>query len=132
MRVKVGADGLDELVARLRKVEDGPKLNAVLAPTQPEVARLVETDATSNARGRQMTKAVASNKYRANKGSVTITVGGTGSDRPWAVGAQFGAKRFRQFPAYRRDGYTVVPAIKDNADNIAGIYADAITAIIDP
>lgn len=122
--------GLQELLARLKQVDNGPKLSVALAPAQPAVIDLVERESRQRAQSRQMRRAEASNRYKANKASASVTIGGGGGDREWAVGAQFGSQRYRQFPPKRgTDGYTVVPAAKDNRDKIAELYAEAVTRI---
>lgn len=125
MKVKVDVDGLKELRKQLRSIDNGPKLATVLAPIQPKVARLISERSWANASTRQMQRAEASNTYRPNKSSVTIVIGGSKvGDRAFAAGAQFGAKRFRQFPPWKTGGYTVFPAIKESRDEITELYLE--------
>jgi hypothetical protein len=127
----VTAEGLPELLRKLKQCDTTPRLTEVMSPHTPKVARLVEDESRRRATGRQMNRAVRSNVYKPNKVSVTATVGGGGGDREWAVGAQFGSQRYRQFPGKRQDGYTVIPAAKDRRDDIADIYGQAIAALFD-
>ena len=129
--IDVTAADLPDLLRRLRQCDSAPRITEVMAGHTPKVVELVKGAATSKANSRQMSRANQSNNYRANKASVTVTVGGGGGDRAWAVGAQFGSTRFRQFPASRPGGYTVIPADKERSDDIAEIYAAAIAAVFD-
>jgi len=121
-------EGLTELLRDLKKCDTAPKLAVIMAPAQPKVARLVEDESRSRASSRQMRRAERSNTYKANKSSVTVQIGGGGGDKVWAVGAQFGSVAFWQFPGAQRDGYTVVPAAKDNREQIADIWAEQIAS----
>lgn len=132
MKVKVDVDGIKQLRKQLRAVENGPKLSAVLAPIQPKVAQLISERSWANASSRQMQRAEASNRYRPNRSSVTVMIGGKDGDQAFAAGAQFGAKRYRQFPPSIPGGYTVFPAIDESRDEITELYLDHLASHIDP
>lgn len=121
-------EGLTELLRDLKKCDTAPKLAVVMAPAQPKVARLIEDETRARASSRQMSRAERSNVYKANKSSVTVQIGGGGGDKAWAVGAQFGSVAYLQFPRAQRDGFTVVPAAKDNREQIADIWAEQIAS----
>jgi hypothetical protein len=129
--VDVTAADLPELLRKLKRCDSTPRITEVMAAHTPKVVDLVKTAATEKANTRQMARANQSNVYRPNKASVTVTVGGGGGDRDWAVGAQFGSNRYRQFPGARPGGYTVFPAARERSDDIAEIYAGAIAAVFD-
>lgn len=50
-----------------------------------------------------------------------------GGGLPFAMGAEFGSSRFRQFNAHRgRDGWFLWPAIRDEGPRILDVYGDAV------
>ncbi len=127
----VTTEGLAELIATFKALETDQKLSTVLAPAQPDVARLIESESRSRANTRQLRKAEASNRYKALKASVSITIGGPGKGvREWAAGAQFGSHRYAQFPPVKKGGYTVFPAIDDNLERIRELYARELEQFI--
>jgi hypothetical protein len=127
----ITTDGLIELIAAFKALETDQKLSTVLNPAQADVAKLVERESRKRATTRQLMKAEKSNRYRAMAASVSILIGGKGGGvREWAVGAQFGARTYPQFPAVKKGGYTVFPAIKENKDNIADLYGQVLAQFI--
>ena len=121
--------GLDALLARLRRVDSTAGIAATLRPAQDKAAKLIEDGARSRAQSRQMARSVRGNRYTVRPMGVEVTVGG-GSDGDWAVGAQYGSSRYRQFPGRRQPlGYTVGPAIESAEPLIGELYAEEITSI---
>lgn len=114
--------GLAELVAACQRAGN-PN---VLVGQHGKVSRELDRAAKDRANSRQMRRSVMSNRVRILRSGPQITVGGGGGDGRWAVGAQYGARFYRQFPGAREGGYTVGPAIDDQLDAIADIYADAV------
>jgi hypothetical protein len=127
MSISMTVTGDDRLLAALHTVDTEQGLQATIRPAHAEVGRLVETTARGLASGRQMARAVRSNVTRTVAAGVEVVIGGGGGDRAWAVGAQYGAVVYPQFPGPAGpDGYTVVPAAKDRAPQIGELWADRI------
>lgn len=122
MELRIGIDGLDELVAKLAQAAD----DGVFTKAHRDVAEHVDAEAKSRANTRQMQRAVQNNQIKVLKRGPAIRIGGGGGDGRWALGAQYGAHVLRQFPGYIDGGYTVEPAIDDQLDAIGEMYADAV------
>ena len=77
-----------------------------------------------------MVVAAESNRATRTVGGAGVRMGGVGRSRDWALGAQFGSDRFAQFPAVKRGGYTVYPAIDDLRARIVDEYADGLQRLL--
>jgi len=129
--VDVTAADLPELLRKLKRCDSAPRISQVMAGHTPEVARVVKEASESKANSRQMRRTMPTNTYRPNKASVSVVIGGVRGDAAFAVGAQFGARVYKQFPAARKGGYTVFPGVDERRDDIAQIWAEAIAAVFD-
>lgn len=127
MELSIDIDGLDELVAKLTQAAS----DGVFTQAHREVADVVDERSQGLANTRQLSRSVRSNKVRVGRKGPEIKIGGGGGDGRWAVGAQYGAHVYKQFPGYREDGYTVLPAIDQSADDITRIYGEAVTKTFD-
>lgn len=112
--------GLDALVADLASIKPD-----FLAAGRA-VGEIVKRASVGRANSRQMSRVVGGNRYTPNVSGLNVTLGGNSGDQRWALGAQFGSRRFSQFPQWREPGYTVIPAIDDNAQKISELIADAV------
>lgn len=122
MELRLEIRGLDELVAKLAAAADA----GVFTAAHRVVAEEVDQAAKARADTRQMRRAVMSNQIKVVRKGPQIKIGGGSGDREWAVGAQYGAVRYKQFPSFAIDGYTVEPAIDDSMERIKEIYAEAV------
>jgi hypothetical protein len=121
--------GLDDVAAGL-KLASQPDFTAAARTT----AAIVEPSSIGRAGSRQLHHAVLTNKYRASKSGLAVTIGGPSGDGQWAVGAQYGSKmnaatgkqNYPQFPEFVKQGYTVEPAMTDNEVRIVEVFGDAI------
>lgn len=124
--MSVRVEGLPRLLSDLGRVDSSDGVRQLAGRSDPQVAQIIRARTSAGATTRQMSRSVRSNRYETGAaGVVEVIVGGEGGDREWAVGAQFGSARYRQFPGWRSDGYTVIPAAKEEADRIADVWAEA-------
>lgn len=126
----VRVEGLTELRLGLKAIGDG--WPAKLGQLNKRVAQIVVDDARSKADTPQQRKAAESLKATAATTGATVTLG---SGSPFALGAEFGALRYRQFPPWRGNqwnpaaggvGYFLHPAIRDHLAEIEKTYLEAI------
>ena len=126
----IRVEGLDELRAGLKAI--GPEWPRKLGEINKKVAQAVVDDAKSKAQTPQARKAAESLKASAATTGATVTLG---SGVPFALGAEFGAKQYKQFPEWRGNqwnpaaggvGYFLHPAIRDHLADIEKAYLDAI------
>lgn len=82
-----------------------------LPPLFVAAATDMEAQVRSRGRTRQAREALDSLATSATGDSATLVYGGT----PWAMGAEFGSDRYRQFPAFRRSGHFVMPGVHSAA-----------------
>lgn len=125
----VRVQGLNELNRALREM-GGRDLQKELKETGLEVAKIVASDATSNAHslGGVAAKVAPSIKASARSTGAGVTFGG--SAYPFAGGAEFGSYQYKQFKPWRGNdssaGYFVYPSIRSNSDRIADEYLKGI------
>jgi hypothetical protein len=127
--------GVDEFARALRKVS--PQLKRELDKQNRAIGRVVVADAKSAASGvsRQAAKAATSLRASAARGGVAISLGG--SRAPFALGAEYGAKKYAQFMPWRGNqwtttptgvGYFMHPTIRAAVPNVVDKYLDAARA----
>lgn len=123
--------GLKELRRELRKLEDAKAWSNRLKDEHVKIARMVVDRGNVLAKKRtQMVLAAKSNRAVRSVSGASIRMGGVGRARDWALGAQFGSERFRQFPPHVKGGYTIYPALGDLRKEIVQVYADGIERIV--
>lgn len=122
MSVKV--DGLADFQRELRKMDAA--LPKELRQTNLRIAQKVADKARTRMSGRPGSgrKAAPSIVARAQQRSGAVKIGG--ARFPFALGNEFGSRRFRQFPPPNRDGYAVFPTIKESRQEIEKDYLDAL------
>lgn len=126
--------GLNELRAALKAL--GPEWPKQLGKANKEVGELIARDARDRAEslGGVAAKSAPSIKSSAAARASTVSIG---SDQfPFALGAEFGAKKYPQFKPWRGNqwvesgdenvGYFLHPAIRDDVNKIEELYLDAI------
>lgn len=119
--------GLKESIAGMRQANrDLPKV--IARESKRVTADLVLPDARKNIGAAPVPK---------NDSMVIASAVGGGaalilkySKYPWAAGAEFGAKQFKQFRSFNPSGYIVQPAIEDNLGRIAVAWLDAVSDAI--
>ena len=84
---------------------------------------------------------VGNNAFRASKRqrAATVNVGGAAAKHGPVLGAEFGAKQYRQFPEWRGNqwspdgsagvGYMLHPAIRENAEEWLDMYWDELNRL---
>lgn len=126
----IRVEGLNELRAGLKAIGGGwPRK---LGEINKRIAQIVVDDAKAKAQTPQARKAAESLKATAATTGATVTLG---SGSPFALGAEFGALRYKQFPQWRGNqwqpaaggvGYFLHPAIRDDLHKVEDAYLDAI------
>lgn len=130
-KIRTGAvqvSGLNELNRALKQL--GPELQKELKETNLEVAQIVADDARGIAVSLGGVAAKTAPSIQAKGYTTSAGVGFGGSGYPFAMGAEFGSYRFKQFKPWRGNGsdagYFVYPAIRQDADRITSEYTEAI------
>jgi hypothetical protein len=133
----VRVQGLDDFRRELRRM--GARVTTRLSAANQDVAdRLVVNPARREAQGQpgatgKLAEGSTIRAARRQKASVVV-IGGT-TKSPWALGAEFGAKQYPQFPPFRGNqfdssggdaGYAVHPVIRRNLPDIETAYLDAM------
>lgn len=122
--------GLDEFRAELRKLEGN--MGRELGKAHKAAAEVVASKARSRAAslGGAAAKSAPSIKASAAARHAAVNVGGP--SHPWAMGAEFGAIRWRQFEPWRGNqwqpdvagvGYFLHPAIRETREEFMDVYA---------
>lgn len=142
----VKVEGLDEFRRELRRL--GPEYADDMKDLNHKVGQLIVDRTKAKARmyrgnsqgsGRNLAvlarrafdNAKASRKQRES----SVRIGG--ARRPYAVGLEFGAKKYRQFPPWRGNqwpstwvpegvGYVIHPVIRESRQEILDIYGDGL------
>ena len=125
----VRVEGLDELRRALKKAQDVEALGKVKAANRA-AGELVVKAAQRRAPGVSRMAASAATTLRASNsaGKASVRIGSNA--KPYALGAEFGSVRYRQFKPWRGSGagagYFLWPAIRDKTPEIVELYGDAI------
>lgn len=124
---RIDVVGLRDLQRELRAA------NAAF-PRELRVANLeaaeVVADATRQSfasRGGVAPRVAASVKAMAQQRNASVRVGG--ARFPYAMGSMFGARTYRQFPPFKRGGYSLFPQIKSERERVVEVYAKALGRI---
>jgi hypothetical protein len=120
-------EGMRELRKALRDLAEDSTWRGELREVYRAVAFLVAEEAQRSAHGRSSPRmghvAAGSIKGKGTTTGATVT-GGRGV--AWFHGHEFGSTRYRQFPAVRRAGYNLYPAIESKERQIVEEFAEAI------
>ena len=129
----VRIEGLRDLTRDLSKA--GGKVSKAMPEANQRVAHdLVVKPARSKASGQPGASGkLAQTGIRAARRAraAVVVIGGTKSSE-WALGAEFGSKRYRQFQPFRGNqweglpGYVVQPTIRENKPRIEAEYLDTV------
>lgn len=120
--------GLTEFRKELAKLDESTFTNELKA-AHKAVGELVVERAKSGAAFPVQRKAAGSLSSSSAASRAQISYGG--SAFPFAMGAEFGSNRFRQFPPHRgREGYFLYPAVRESRDEAMRIYMDAVDKIV--
>lgn len=128
----VSIQGLRELTQALRQVDT--ELPKALREASVEAAELVATDARGRASSMHgaARKTAPSIKAMGTQRQAVVRLG-HGGRYPFALGAEFGALQYKQFPAWTGNGmdagYFFFPAIRDNTDKVVELMADRLERV---
>lgn len=123
----IRVEGLAELRRELAKLDDAT-FTAGLKDAHAEVGELVVGKAKSRAALPVQRK--ASGSLSASRAAAVARVSLGGAAYPYALGAEFGSTKYRQFPPYLgQTGYFLYPTIRAESDAIERVYWDAIDKI---
>ena len=132
--VGVKVTGLAELNRALRDM-GGREFQKELKEAGRSVATTVADDARGIASSLGGVAAKTAPSIRAAAGNTSAGVSFGGSGYPFAMGAEFGSVRFKQFKPWRGSGseagYFVYSAIRDNADFIGEKYLAVVDEVLD-
>lgn len=123
----VRIDGLDEFRRSLARA--GVDTKKAIGEANRKVGGLVVDEAKARAprapNARQAAAAAASLRAASQQARVLVRLGS--SRIPFALGAEHGSDRFRQFPAHKgKGGYWFWPAVEALRPEIADSYLDRI------
>lgn len=119
--------GLNEFIKEIKRLDDAT-LTKELKNAHYEVASVVVNKARQTTSTRLENKAAGSLRASRTSNRAQITYGGPAY--PYAMGAEFGSNRYRQFRPHRgRVGYFLYPAIRASSHEILEIYKRAIDDI---
>ena len=123
--------GWSEFIRDLKR--SGSEIPKQIRKANKEIADEVREDSRKKARSvsRQYAKAATGIQSRAFPDKAQIVI--NPRRYPWIFGAEFGAKRYKQFSAWKGNqfssdgaGYAVYPTIVDSQDEIADTYGDRV------
>lgn len=126
-------DGLDDFRKHLRATDN--RLGRAMGQANKKAAEVVASEARTRAQGSggSAAKGAESIKASAAQRAASVTIGG--AKAPWMPGAEFGARRYRQFPPWRGNqwqpdsggvGYFLHPAIRETRDEFEETYLEAL------
>jgi hypothetical protein len=127
----IRVDGLDDLRRELRRLGDAwPK---ELKVANRDAADIVVTSAKGKAAAVGGVAAKAAESLRALNQQRAAVVALGGAAYPYAMGAEFGSIRYRQFRPWRGSagdaGYFLYPAIRGERDRVLDTYEKALDRI---
>jgi hypothetical protein len=136
MAVQIKTEGFKQLQKSLKKA--GATFPKDLKQTNFEVADFLKGEASGKARslGGVFRKSAPSIRATKTAGYVAIRLGS--KRHPYALGAEFGAKKYKQFQPWRGPmsdsfsfGYFLGPSIRDNKQQVIIKWTQGVQDIID-
>lgn len=122
--VGVKVEGLTELRKALKAVDAG--LPKELGQVHRKLGDMVVTEAQARARGLGGVAAKSAPSLRAASQAARAQITLGGARAPYALGAEFGSGRYKQFKPWRGSdadaGYFLYPTIRANRDRITEEY----------
>lgn len=130
----VRVEGLDDFRRALKAL--GAQWPKMLAKANHDAAELIARDAASKAGGQGGVAAKVSPSIKATTTAASASVQLGSNAYPMALGAEFGAKQYPQFKAWRGNqwepddangvGYFLHPAIRETKTRFEDIYLEGI------
>lgn len=130
MNVKHRIEGLDSFRGDLKQLAKDLDDGDVMRDAHYAIGELIVTSAQHRAGslGAMQAKAARSARAGRAKNAASVTIGGASS--PFALGAEFGSNRFRQFDPWRGSGkgagYWLWPAVRSEDRAIERVYEQAV------
>jgi hypothetical protein len=134
----VYVEGLDEFRRELKKAERA--LPKAMNDLNNRVATIAKDAGQQQATAMGSVFRKVAPSFSAGRAASKAAVLLGGQRYPMAIGAEFGARRYRQFPAWRGNqyadplgtdvGYMLHPAIRANRDRIINTYGDGIEKLM--
>lgn len=130
-------EGLDEFRASLRAA--GKEYGRAMGQANKRAAEFVAAEARTRAisRGGSAAKGAQSIKASAAQKAAMVAIGGPRYQ--WMLGAEFGAKKYKQFPPWRGNqwqpdanngvGYFLHPAIRDTRERFEEMYLEELDTV---
>jgi hypothetical protein len=121
---RIDVIGLKELRRDLRRLADDGHWRPRLRETNLRAAGIIASDARSRALSRSSPRmgSVASGTIRPLAAQTKAYVAVGLASVPWTMGHEFGSARYLQFPAVRKGGYNVFPAVAERTDDVIDVY----------
>lgn len=125
---RVEVHGVREFQRELRAA--GREWPKELRVASRDAAEVVATGARRSFESRPgvAPKVADSVKVLAQQRSAAVRIGGR--RWPYAMGSEFGSKRYRQFPPPRRGGYSLYATIAATRDEVVEQYAEAVDRLM--
>jgi hypothetical protein len=136
---KIEVEGLLEFLAQVKAT--APEVAKQVADVNKKAADIVKEAASAKAQGIGSTAAKAAQSLATSKAVRQSTVR-LGRGMPFAFGAEFGAKKYKQFEAWRGNqwvagsgpaagvGYFLYPAIREQKAKVETEYMAAMLALM--
>ncbi len=125
--VALKVQGLDEFRRELRRLTG---MGKELGRANRRVAEMVASGARSKAESLGGVQAKSAPSIRALGAQARSQVALGGARYPFALGAEFGSIRYKQFPAWRGSaqgaGYFLFPTIRESRDAIVDAYGEEL------
>lgn len=125
--------GLRELRAELKKLDNATNLQDELKEANYKAADFIVQHAKATAGGVSRQAAAAAESLRASRTASRAQVLIGSAAVPFALGAEFGSQRYKQFPAWRGNsigaGYFLWPTIRERMDEVVEYYGDELDKI---
>lgn len=129
----VRVEGLRDLSRHLRAIDKSLARDLRIANKAAAETVLAEARRRASSLGGVAAKTAPTLRASGEQQRATVRLGGARA--PYALGAEFGAKRYRQFKPWRGNqwggfsggpGYFLHPAIRETADEIVGQYGNLL------
>lgn len=132
----VAVDGLDDLRRDLKSL--GAEFPKMLGQANKSAAEVVAHQAESNAAAIGSTAAHVAPSIKASSAAANAKVTLGNSSYPMALGAEFGAKKYPQFPPWRGNqwdpdaggtGYFLHPAVRQTREEFMAVYEKGVDEV---